>query len=207
MQSTDWPPEHCAALREHVARGLSFSQVAKAINASFKTAYTRSATIGRARRMGIARPGRPTEASQHWAERLRKADAMAPRADKPVERVPKTPRPAPLFGLVEPPKLRCVETAPRHLSLLDLEASDCRYPYGGDADGEAITFCGHKRRQGSSYCVPHFHLTRGPGTLSERAAGTVLLRLVAAERGMKPWPARKTQQVPQAAKDTRPAVD
>jgi GcrA cell cycle regulator len=180
MQSTDWPPEHCAALREHFARGLSFSQIAAAINASFKTAYSRSATIGRASRMGLARRDCPRDGRRHWPERLRKANAKTPRLDKPVKRVPEAPRPAPVFGRVKLPKLRCIEIAPRHLSLLELEASDCRYPYGGDADGEAITFCGHPRRQGSSYCAPHYHLTRGPGTLSERAAGAVLLRLVAA---------------------------
>jgi GcrA cell cycle regulator len=63
---------------------------------------------------------------------------------------------------------------------MDLEARDCRYPYGGDEEGEAITFCGHPRREGSSYCVSHFNLTSGPGTLPERAAGKVLLRLVEA---------------------------
>jgi GcrA cell cycle regulator len=89
-------------------------------------------------------------------------------------------RPRPVFGVTEADKLRCVEINPRHLSLLDLERGDCRYPYGGEEDGEAITFCGHPRRLGSSYCTPHFHLTRGPGTASERAASTVLLRLVEA---------------------------
>ena len=79
----------------------------------------------------------------------------------------------PVLARAKAPKLRCVEIAPRHLSLVELEAGDCRYPYGGDEEGEAITFCGHPRREGSSYCTPHFHLTRGPGTLSERAAGTV----------------------------------
>jgi GcrA cell cycle regulator len=69
---------------------------------------------------------------------------------------------------------------PRHLSLLELEDGDCRYPYGGDAEGEAITFCGHPRREGSSYCASHFHLTSGPGTASERSAGKVVLRLVEA---------------------------
>ena len=69
---------------------------------------------------------------------------------------------------------------PRHLSLVDLEPGDCRYPYGGDAEGEAITFCGHPRRAGSSYCVAHFHLTSVPGTAPERIAGKVLLRLVEA---------------------------
>jgi hypothetical protein len=46
----------------------------------------------------------------------------------------------PVFEPVESPKLRCAEVDPRHLSLLDLESGDCRYPYGGDEDGEAITF-------------------------------------------------------------------
>jgi GcrA cell cycle regulator len=89
-------------------------------------------------------------------------------------------RPMPVFERTEAVELRCVEIAPRHLSLIDLEPGDCRYPYGGDEDGEAITFCGHPRRQGSSYCTPHFHLTCGPGTASERTANTVSLRLVVA---------------------------
>lgn len=58
MQSFDWPAEHCTALREHFVRGLSFAQIAAAINATFGTAYTRSAAIGRARRMGLTRQDR-----------------------------------------------------------------------------------------------------------------------------------------------------
>jgi GcrA cell cycle regulator len=84
----------------------------------------------------------------------------------------------PIFERTETVKLRCVEIDPRHLSLVELERGDCRYPYGGDEEGEAITFCGHPRREGSSYCAPHFYLTRGPGTASERAAGSISLRLV-----------------------------
>jgi hypothetical protein len=90
------------------------------------------------------------------------------------------------FERKETLKLRCVEIDPRHLSLTDLEPDDCRYPYGGEEESEAITFCGHPRRQGSSYCAPHFHLTRGPGTASERAAGSVLLRLVERHETRKP---------------------
>ncbi len=65
-------------------------------------------------------------------------------------------------------KLRCVEIVPRGLSLIDCDPGDCRYPYGGF--DEAITFCGHPKMGDSSYCTPHFHLTRGNGTPSERAA-------------------------------------
>ena len=77
-------------------------------------------------------------------------------------------------------KLRCVGIEPRHLSLIELEVGDCRYPYGGDKDGAAITFCGHPRREGSSYCAAHFHLTRNVESTPERSAIKVLLRLVEA---------------------------
>ena len=79
-------------------------------------------------------------------------------------------RPMPAFERTETEPLRCVEIEPRHLSLVDLGHGDCHYPYGGDEEGEVITFCGHPRRPGSSYCTPHFHLSRGPGAPSERTA-------------------------------------
>lgn len=73
--------------------------------------------------------------------------------------------------------LRCVEITPRHLTLLDLEPEDCRFPYGGD--GQPTTFCAHPRKAGSSYCTPHFALTRGEGTPGERAAHKVSRRMEA----------------------------
>ena len=88
--------------------------------------------------------------------------------------------PTPVFKEIKPVKLRCVGIEPRHLSLVELESGDCRYPYGGDEEGEAITFCGHPRRPGSSYCTPHFHLSRDPVVPPERAVSTVSLRVVEA---------------------------
>jgi GcrA cell cycle regulator len=184
----NWPPEHCEALRQYCAKGMSFSEAAAAINAEFKTAYSRNAAIGRAKRMGLASPGRRSDEPKHLSEQRSKRgtksplSAEAPRLRKLPERYAAVyMRPMPIFEVTETAKLRCVEVDPRHLSLADLEPGDCRYPYGGDVDGEAITFCGHPQRLGSSYCAPHFHLTRGPGTISERAAGTVSLRLVETE--------------------------
>jgi GcrA cell cycle regulator len=175
MQSTDWAPEHCEALRENLAKGMSYSEIAEAINEKFSTAYSRNATLGRARRMGLAgadRPGNwprpPTKAEQSKAHKMRERYASLSGWIMPV------------FEREETVRLRCVETGPRHLTLSELEPGDCRYPYGGDEDGEAITFCGQPCSADSSYCVPHFHLTRGPGTASERAAVTVALRLVEA---------------------------
>jgi GcrA cell cycle regulator len=182
MQSTDWPPEHCEALRSYLAKGMSFSDAADAINTRFDTFYTRSAAIGRARRMGLARPGgsgtgQPEPALSNRPELL-SAIEVSRRRQAGEQYVVHAMRPPPAFERAEPVKLRCVEIVPRHLSLADLERGDCRYPYGGDEEGDAITYCGHPRRAGSSYCAPHFHLTRGPGTASERAADATLLRLV-----------------------------
>jgi GcrA cell cycle regulator len=81
---------------------------------------------------------------------------------------------------VKIPKLRCVAVEPRHLSLLQLESGDCRYPYGGDEEGEAITFCGHPQHEESSYCTAHFHLTNGPDAVLKRKLGAALLRIVEA---------------------------
>jgi GcrA cell cycle regulator len=80
----------------------------------------------------------------------------------------------------KPVKLRCVGVRPRLIPLVELERDDCRYPYGGDKEGEEIAFCGHPRLPGSSYCAPHARVTRSPGPASGRAAGAVVLKLVSA---------------------------
>jgi GcrA cell cycle regulator len=193
MQS-DWPPEHCRALREFLASGLSYGRIANAINTKFKTAYSRSATIGRARRMGLIVPGRSEDMSRPWC----KAEAPVLREigdRRPPKRMPRIP-------VFEPVRveLRRAAVEPRHLSFLELERGDCRYPYGGDEENEAITFCGHPQRPDSSYCTPHFHLTRGPDTHVERAAAAIALRLVRFER--QPELRIKTEKRASAASPT-----
>jgi GcrA cell cycle regulator len=171
MELTSWPPEHCELLRQYLNQGRSYSETASAINEKFQTAYSRNAVIGRAKRMKLTGPDRRTDVAKHF-------HAPQIHRHRRERRLPDFVKPLPTSARVQPVKLRCVGIAPRLVSLLELEPGDCRYPYGGDAEGEPITFCGHPRREGSSYCTPHFHLTLGPGTPSERAAGPVLLRLV-----------------------------
>lgn len=169
----NWPLEHCHALQECLAKGLSFAEAADAINARFHTGYSRNAALGRAKRMGLAALDRPKRSS-------RAPQQLQPSQLRKIREPATETRPPPAVS--ERPdrvQLRCVQIVPRHLPLIDLEPGDCRYPYGGDEDGEAITFCGHPQREGSSYCPGHFHLTRSPGTVSERAAVSVRLRLVA----------------------------
>jgi GcrA cell cycle regulator len=178
MQSLSWSHEHSEALRQYLVEGMSYSSIAAAINAKFKTSYSRNAMIGRAKRMGLSSPKWPKNLSTGWPRRARRAKPKG--LHKARERhVPEFFMRIPVFERTETPKLRCAEILPRQLSLLDLESGDCRYPYGGEEDGDAITFCGHPRQEESSYCTPHFHLTRGRCTASwERSDTELLLRLL-----------------------------
>lgn len=176
MQST-WDEAHSSALRELVDKGVRFSEIARILNERFGAAYTRNAAIGRARRMGLSAPAAagcsglfqaPKRADARRISKKRAGSLAKPAAELSTQQ-----RAAVL-------RLRCVAITPRHLALLDLEAGDCRYPYGGDAVGEPITFCGHPRRAGSSYCVSHFHLTRLPEPPEKRQPAKSRLRLVEA---------------------------
>jgi GcrA cell cycle regulator len=182
MQPFIWAPEHSDALRDCLSRGMSYGQAARAINARFGTEFTRNAAIGRAKRLGLEtasvrkvlprrrRPGR-------WGESAPKTPQKnAPKVVRPVAAAAPAPAPEP----VKPVKLRCVGIKPRLLAFADLEPGDCRYPYGGEGEGEAYAFCGHPRIPRSSYCRPHHTLTHGLGTVSERLSVPVTLRLVKA---------------------------
>jgi GcrA cell cycle regulator len=174
MEPGHWSSEQSDALRDYFFKGLSYAEIGREINARFGTAYTRSAVIGRARRLGLAAPDRMTSPS------------IVP--SLPGEPCALSPRRPALPGLNLPPqsalkpanpvKLRCVGVRPRLIALVELERGDCRYPYGGDKEGEEISFCGHPRQPGSSYCAPHAQLTRAPGAASGRTAGAVVLRLI-----------------------------
>jgi GcrA cell cycle regulator len=175
MQPTGWAPEHCEELRQLLAKGTSYLQAADAINAKFHTCFTRSAAIGRARRMGIAdrQPALPARLERQPDQTA--VERLAPEFRRSEFRWRLR---APALERAEPTRRRCVDVDPRHRLLLELEGNDCRYPYGGDEEAEAITFCGHRRRKGSSYCTAHFHLTRNPVIAPEFTVSQAPLRLV-----------------------------
>jgi GcrA cell cycle regulator len=122
MQSTDWAPEHTEALREYLARGMSFSETVNIINARFKTAYTRSAAIGRARRIGFGRPGRPNEVPKLQdikpqdikPQEIKPQEADLPWLGKLRERhIPERSRLLPVLERSQPVELRCVSIVPQ----------------------------------------------------------------------------------------------
>jgi GcrA cell cycle regulator len=184
MQANDWAPEHCKALQDYLAFGISFSEIAREINARFGTAYSRNAAISRSKRMKLTAPRCPSRLPPKPPRNQTRTE-MPPKSHENRAAGPARPTPAPNPASPvmrpEPLKLRCVGISPRLVWLIELEASDWRYhPYGGDKEGEPITCCGHPRLPRSKYCAPHFHLTGGPGTAAERAVAPVVLRLVQA---------------------------
>jgi GcrA cell cycle regulator len=219
VEQVSWPPEHSHALREYHAKGMSYSQIAKALNARFAMAYTRSAALGRAKRMGLVGSDQ-TQAQQPMLERMLRERAAQARSSgtklsdtRPAGVILSEFGPRkPAFAKVKPVELRCVDVFPRHLPLVELERNDCRYPYGGDEEGAAITFCGHPRREGSSYCTPHFHLTRDPAVLAGRPVSRAPLRLVDTDEILETvmetnaYGTNETQEAVQSCESPRPAI-
>ncbi|MCK1387304.1 GcrA family cell cycle regulator [Bradyrhizobium sp. 21] len=174
MEPGHWPSEHSDALRDYFLKGMSYADIGRQINARFGTAYTRNAVAGRAKRLGLIVQVRVTSPSIVPTSPSG-ACLILPHRPASLNLPPKSAlKPA------APVKLRCVGVQPRLVPLVELARDDCRYPYGGDKDGEAITFCGHPRQPGSSYCAPHARLTCRAGAGAARLAGPVVLRLVSA---------------------------
>src|SRR6516165_6912133 len=89
MQSSNWAPEHCQALREYRARGMSYGQIAQALNAKFGTTYTRNAALGRGVRMGLPSSGQKVRREKRFPEirrpkRLRTSVGMEPLQRRPA---------------------------------------------------------------------------------------------------------------------------
>ncbi|MET4231122.1 GcrA cell cycle regulator [Bradyrhizobium sp. I1.8.5] len=175
MEPGHWPSEHSDALRDYFLKGMSYAEIGRQINGRFGTTYTRNAVAGRAKRLGLAAPARMTSPSIVPSLPSGACLIGPPRAAVPNLNLP--PKSAMKPARV---KLRCVGVQPRLVALGELGRDDCRYPYGGDKDGEGIAFCGHPRQPGSSYCTPHACLTRRSEAASARAAGPVVLRLISA---------------------------
>src|SRR3977135_2190812 len=111
MQSV-WEEAHSAALREYLDQGMSFSEIARALNQRFGTAYTRNAAIGRARRIGLSVPVQPQSARVMNAPK--KPDGRRSRELRARKLTHVPPKPS-TFERAEALQLRCVAITPRHL--------------------------------------------------------------------------------------------
>lgn len=154
-----WSDDQCAELTSLLASGMVYRLIAVTLNEKFGTAHTKNAVVGKVQRLNLTPPKKEKRPPYVRKPKIKSA-TQRPRIFREVMRIV----PANISGgmriirAVETgqPALRCVEIEPRHLSLIDLEPGDCRYPYG---DGP-MTFCGHPKQTDSSYCFHHFHLCR-----------------------------------------------
>src|ERR1700760_3546324 len=104
MQST-WVEAHSVALREYLDKGLSFSEIARALNQQFGTAYTRNAAIGRARRLGLSVPLRPPSDSVMGSPKRPDAKRLRELRARKVGHVPPKPSTVERAAALQ---LRCV---------------------------------------------------------------------------------------------------
>ena len=111
MELSNWAPEHSDALREFIAKGLSFSEAAQAINSRFNTSYTRSAALGRARRLRLEADDRQKPSLPTKPVDLHDIAEPCPSASRAAALL----WPTPVFKEAKPVKLRCVALEPRHL--------------------------------------------------------------------------------------------
>lgn len=177
MVGMDWKPEHDAALKECRANRFSFRDVSRHINEKFGTSYSRNACIGRAKRLGMTCEIRGLARSRA-AERK---DVIKPQiALRDLPAIPRTRiRPDVTMNArakhpgnleIDERPLRCVEIDPKRLSIQQLSAETCRWPYGGWPSAAPITFCGHWCPKDVPYCDAHQALAAGSGTRTEQLA-------------------------------------
>jgi len=146
----DWTEARVAALSELWLAGTTGLEIAGRLG------VTRSSVMGKLRRLGLLRQGRPRM-------------PIMRRPQIPQMRTNKRPLPPPEPYQVPPPP---PPPAYGTLTLLDLRHNSCRWPEG---DGPIYVFCGRPQAPDSSYCEAHrarsmSGLARGVPYLSKSVA-------------------------------------
>ncbi|MFM7010636.1 MAG: GcrA family cell cycle regulator [Betaproteobacteria bacterium] len=140
--SSDWHknPDADETLRALYKDGLSNSVIAGVLNKKFGTAFTRSAVIGRATRLGIthAKPGNRAKKPQRPRTKRERVTFGTPKSTEAV-----APAPFIVRTDIPPPEAR--------KSLVELREMDCRWPVG-DPLSKGFGFCAQERVPGKPYC-------------------------------------------------------
>jgi hypothetical protein len=140
----DWSAEKSQALATHWENGLSASQIAALMDT------TRSAVIGRARRMQLA--SRAREPGMTLEER-REKDRLRKRVNRPRPAREIVKRRLPEIELNIP----FADLAP----FSNREPNQCRFMAAAEPAPRYLC-CGRETEDGQAYCARHFALTRQP---------------------------------------------
>lgn len=142
-----WTDAHIAELSRLLPTGMIYREIAHTLNAQFGTKYSKNSVVGKVCRLGLTPPGKPK--APPYVRKPRDPSKVK----RTYRRVTHTSDIVSPIVNVEMERLRCVEIK-CETTLADM--TGCRYPEG---DGPFL-FCNGARQAGSSYCTPHFHLTR-----------------------------------------------
>lgn len=118
-----WTKDRIERLKTLWAEGWSAAQIAGRFGD-----ISRSAVLGKARRLGLA--SRSDTSRQRIKVKTREDHSNSG------------------------PSLLSTEPAPKRIPLLELRHDMCRWPYG-DPKQPGFGFCGHKQVPGLSYCTSH----------------------------------------------------
>jgi len=133
--------------------GMSFAAAALRIGRG----VSRSAARCKAGRMGLQQDKAVGRFNRGQAVRLRRSGEGFRLPGYGAQKKPTAP-PHPFVAQVDP------VAEPRHMSLVELEADCCHWPYG---DGP-YTFCGHEKHPAAPYCKAHMALSKGVPVVRER---------------------------------------
>jgi hypothetical protein len=161
-----WPDEKIERLRTLHAAGRSYGEIARALGC------TRSAAIGKASRLGLAKRARikpVAEIIRHPRKRV-----LHPRIHIVGNQV-KKPRPE-----LDLRSDLDHEIARNPIALFDLKAHHCRWPVSGE--GASTLFCGADKTDGSSYCQFHFEKSCRSAVHIDRAEQELRVRRAIRER-------------------------
>jgi len=148
LAGAGWTEERIAEAERLFGEGNSAAQVAAAIGGGI----TRNAVIGMAHRRGWTGGKPPRIALGRRAPSRGNRSYHARKSAKPPAARPRPARPVPIENLAVP--------VSRDVALMDLAASDCRWPNGKGP----FTFCGQRAHGGGSYCEYHSRLAYVPAT-------------------------------------------
>lgn len=154
-----WTDERIATLRDLLAKGCSYSEIARALGGGI----TRNAAIGKAQRLGISERLKPSKPRSECSANPR------PILIKPAPVLKAAPVPI-AAPVVESFTLRSV--AGEKARLREPCAGACRWPVGDPRD-DSFGYCGAPAD--GNYCASHATLSRQAGSSKPRQAPSRLL--------------------------------
>jgi GcrA cell cycle regulator len=171
-----WTEEHVTRLRDGAAAGKSAGEIAVDLG------VTRNTVIGKLRRMKIPLESVLAQQRRILTLALDKKEPTPATPRRPKMFRPKIVKPVPVPVLAPAPKLP--EVLSPGISLIDIEANQCRYPLNDVEPISEFLFCGLPTMDDKcSYCQSHWVLCYGkiPRNFSEnirRAAGGRMRKLL-----------------------------